>query len=229
MPSSARCCYPASHMRAAIFATVFALACGGKSKTDPAEPTAVAPVEASCVLGADGANCTFSNKGAEAGSRCFKVLYGHQETGAVVSSDKVCSPKLAGGAVAAVAVRFARRPGDACGPDAGKCTVKVVEPDAADAVAAAWQDELKAPGSGPLTEGECKKGGEHTFDLILEEEKKRAATDEERQRVDEFMKGMRERMIEEFTRECPKRLTRVQYDCLMQAKTGEDVSKCERK
>ena len=215
-------------MRRAVGVLLVIAACGGKQKGDPAEPTAFAPVEATCVLGADGANCTFTNKGQEAGSRCFKVLYGHTETGAVVSSDKVCSPKLAAGAVAAVAVRFARRPGETCGADAGKCKTKVVDPDAADAVAAAWQDELKEPSAGPLTEAECKKGGEHTFDVILEDEKKRAASDEERQRVEEFMKGMRDRMIEEFTRECPKRLTRAQYDCLLKAKSGEDVGKCER-
>jgi hypothetical protein len=214
-------------MRAALLALVGS-ACGGSQTPPSDEPTAVVPIEASCVLGTDGANCTFTNRGQATGSRCFKVLYGNQESGTVVSSDKVCSPKLAGGAVAAVAVRFPRRPADACGIDAGKCTVKVIDPDAAEAVAAAWQDELKSPGAGPLTAEECKRAGEHAYEITLEDAKKNADSEEDRQRIEQFMKENRERVIEEIAKTCVERLTRPQYDCVLKAKTNDELRACER-
>jgi hypothetical protein len=214
-------------MRAVLLALLVP-ACGGGKNPPADEPTSVVPIEASCVLGTDGANCTFTNKGQTAGSRCFKVLYGNKDSGTVVSSDKVCSPKLAGGAVAAVAVRFPRRPADACGIDAGKCTVKVIDPDAAEAVAAAWQDELKSPGAGPLSDVECKRAGEHVFELTLEDAKKNADSDEDRKRVEEFMKENRDRVIEEMAKACLERLTRPQYDCVLKAKTTDEMRACER-
>jgi len=211
---------------AAAVLAVVALACGGHP--EPAQaPGPPAPVEASCVLGADGATCTFKNGGRQAGARCFKILYGNPDTAAVISSDEVCSPRLAAGAVAAVAVRFPRRPGDTCGAGVARCTVRVADPAAAEAVAAAWQDELKSPGTGPLTEAECRQGGARIFQVAVDEEKRRADSPEDQKRVEEAMQGMRDRVIEEFTRECRQRLTRAQFDCYLKAKGSDDLMKCE--
>jgi hypothetical protein len=175
---------------------------------------------------ADGATCTFKNEGPREASRCIKVLYGHEESAAVVSSDRVCSQRLGAGRTASLAVRFPRRPAEQCGEGMKRCKVKVASPDAAEAVAAAWGDELAEPPVGPLTAGECREGGVHIYQLMLAYETKQAASEEEQERIEQWMKDNHDRIVDEFVQSCPKRMTRAQLHCLLKAGTREALDRC---
>ena len=196
---------------------------GGAGSGTAAQPPAI---DVACVLGADGANCTFSNKGGP-GARCVKVLYGARTSGSVVSYDEVCSGTLAAGQVASLAVRFPRRPGDACGEGVADCTTKVVEPAAAEAEALAWQDTLKAPAAGPLSEAECRDVLGHVFDVMKDSDAAAAATPEERANIEQMYDQMRASVMDSGVKDCVTRVTRKEYDCAMQARTKTELQRCD--
>lgn len=202
-------------MRAVALAALSALlvgaaACGPKHST-PAEPP---KIDVSCVLGADGANCTFTSTGAR-GERCVVVLYGSKATGSVVASAETCSGKLAKGATQSIAVRFPRRPADSCGADLAPCTTRVVEPAAAQDVALAWADELKmaAIPTGPPTDEECALAAERIGAAMVREYGEDAAEN----------MGDQTRYISE---QCKSEWTRAQLDCLNKADTLNAMGQC---
>lgn len=198
--------------------------CGGKA-AGGGRSASPANIEATCVLGADGATCTFTNYGGP-GSRCVKVLYGARATGTVIASDEICSGELRGGGVVSLAVRFPRRPADTCGPTVTDCTVRVADPSAAADVALAWADELKAQAAagsgrvagGPLTEKECEAYALHIIDVYVTEN-----VDEDRDRTKQYY-------IDEYlhyiVRECMQTLTRQKHTCVMRAERMADIEEC---
>jgi hypothetical protein len=57
----------------------------------------------------------------------------------------VCASGLAPGDVQTHEATFPKTPREVCGEGTRACTVRAVPPDAAEAVAASWKDELGAP------------------------------------------------------------------------------------
>lgn len=206
---------------AAALALAAAAACGPKSQT-AANPPAPGAFDTTCVLGLDGANCTFRNYGGTAGTHCVKVLYGARAKGTVIASDEVCSGELKPGAVYSVAVRFPRRPGDVCGPNVIDCETRVVPPQAAADVALAWADELKGSqpgggGSGPLSRKECEDLARKVIDVYIDEYEGGNAQSRQYY-IDEYLDSMAD--------QCMAQITREQYECVMKGRTMADVQGC---
>jgi hypothetical protein len=103
------------------------------------------PIDTSCVATEDGALCTFISRG-RTGRHCVKALLGGGagEGNEVLISDDVCATGLKPRGVQSVAATFDKRPRDICGEKIRACTVRAVAPEAAEAVAASWRDELGA-------------------------------------------------------------------------------------
>jgi hypothetical protein len=183
-----------------------------------------AHVQADCVLLSEGAICSFTAKD-RPGSRCVKVLYA-VVSGTVVSSDTVCSGRLAANESSTLVVRFSTRPGDACGSTMGDCLVKTVEPAAAIDAAAAWQAEIKQNYNGPVTEAECKKLHEHRYDIWMHADCDGIPDPAERNRCYQNITAERDRELQYFQQDC-LRYTRDLLKCELAAKTAEDIYQCE--
>lgn len=198
---------------------------GGGGAAGAGTTTGPAAIDAACVLMAEGGICSFTNRSNAPAARCVKVLYG-AAAGTVVASNDVCTGRLWAGAVSTIVVRFPERPADHCGSDMADCRVKVVEPAAAPDVMVAWQAELEASYSGPLTAKDCEKLVKRRYEFYGHEDC-RGLSPPDKAQCEKQVADERDRELPYLVQDCVGYYSRDLYKCTMEAKTLEELYRCE--
>jgi hypothetical protein len=173
----------------------------------------------------DGALCSFTAVD-RPGARCVRVLFG-ATSGTVVASDDVCSGALAAGETSTRAVRFATRPGDACGPILGQCESRAVAPADTEAETTRLHDQLQEHRSGPVSEADCKKVNEHKYEIYVHADCDSLADPMQREACVKNVQEEREREMPFLVKDCLQAYKRPRLNCELDAKDQNALYACE--